>query len=94
VTVKGIDSGTASIDKPLRQTQAQTNERDEHPENADSVTDVWVSGDAHLGGRDFDDVLMQSCLKPFDRSGRTTVETITKQQSRLLRMSCEKAKSS
>jgi molecular chaperone DnaK (HSP70) len=56
------------------------------------VTVRAVSGDAHLGGRDFDDVLMQLCLARFDPSGRTTVKTITKEQLHLLRMGCENGK--
>jgi molecular chaperone DnaK (HSP70) len=51
-----------------------------------------VSGDAHLGGRDFDEVLMRFGLERFDRRGTLTVETITKSQSHLLRMGCEAAK--
>jgi L1 cell adhesion molecule like protein len=51
-----------------------------------------VSGDSHLGGRDFDQVLMEFCLERFDPSQRTRVDTITGKQSHLLRTACEMAK--
>jgi molecular chaperone DnaK len=51
-----------------------------------------VSGDTHLGGRDFDEVLMRLCLERFDPTGGTTVATIEKEECHLLRDACEKAK--
>jgi molecular chaperone DnaK (HSP70) len=51
-----------------------------------------VSGDTHLGGRDFDEALMRLCLRQFDRTSQARVCKITSEEYHLLRPACEDAK--
>jgi molecular chaperone DnaK (HSP70) len=60
--------------------------------DGDRLSVQAVSGDTHLGGRDFDEVLMRLSLERFDPTGGTTVETITKEECHVLRSACQQAK--
>jgi L1 cell adhesion molecule like protein len=51
-----------------------------------------VSGDPHLGGRDFDERLVDICLKSFDPSGTTTRASLDPEVLVALRTDCTKAK--
>jgi molecular chaperone DnaK (HSP70) len=75
-----FDFGGGTLDLSLLEVEGQT------------FTVKAVSGNTHLGGRDFDEVLMQLCLERFDRSGQTTIESLDKGKCHELRMACQEAK--
>jgi heat shock 70kDa protein 1/2/6/8 len=60
----------------------------------DGVFEVKATaGDTHLGGEDFDTILVEYCLKEFVRKNKTSVKVNeNKRALRRLRTACEKAK--
>jgi hypothetical protein len=51
-----------------------------------------LTGDTHLGGRDFDSRVMQFCLQAFDSTGQTTQASLVKRKLQKLKQKCEDAK--
>jgi molecular chaperone DnaK (HSP70) len=51
-----------------------------------------MSGETHLGRRDFDECLMRFCLRTFDRSGRLRLDTLQSRMVHKLRAHCEAVK--
>jgi L1 cell adhesion molecule like protein len=51
-----------------------------------------VSGDSHLGGRDFDQRLMQLCVRSFDTTGRVQLANLNQRNYHKLRARCKEAK--